>query len=378
MLYNKYRPVNLDMILGQDHVKRILKNQVKKKELSHAYLFTGPAGTGKTTVARILSSMVNDSSGITVDPDQNDENIKNIFLGKSLIDVFEIDAASNNGVDAAREICDKSKFPPMNMRYKIWIIDECHRMTQAWEVLLKVIEEPPSYTMFIFCTTDDSKIPETIKTRCTTFRFNSIMSSDIYNNLSDIANKEKITISEEIIKMISCAARGSMRMALNYLEQLSSIEDLTPVIVTSILGIPNRTNATEFIHSLIETPRPNATKAIKSSSQSICNGVLIENFMSCIAELCHDLSLCQSSTFDMESYGYSKEEVKNLKQLRESIDKRTGNSSNSVQLILRWINTINNMSKFVVYHTNPQYQANIMWITMCYDLKQHIISNNNQ
>jgi DNA polymerase-3 subunit gamma/tau len=268
-LYNKYRPLSLEMIVGQDAVKRVLRGQIKRKDISHSYLYMGGAGTGKTTVARIFSAMLCDTNGPSLIPDTNDENVQQIFSGRSGIDVTEIDGASNNGIDNVREIKKSADFPPINMRYKIWIIDECHALSNnAWQAMLKLVEEPPAHVIFIFCTTESDRVPETIKTRCTNLTFRELTTPEIFGAIKSIADKEGYKATDEVLKMIASSAKGSMRKAITSLEHVfSTEEEVTPTSVSSQLGIPSVDAAREFVSSV---SRKDFSSGLKSSSASFC------------------------------------------------------------------------------------------------------------
>jgi len=369
-LYNKYRPVNLDMIIGQEAVKRVLKGQFKRGDFSHAYLFTGKAGTGKTTVARILSAMLCDSGGVTLEPNLKDENVSQIFSGRSGIDVTEIDAASNRGIENAREIKKSADFPPINMRYKIWIIDECHGLTNdAWNAMLKIIEEPPKHVVFIFCTTEVAKVPETIKTRCTRLNFHELSTPDILGELKKISNQEELKARDDVLKMIASSAKGSMRQAINFLEHaFSTSEEVTPETLSAHLGLPTADAARRFVSSV---PSKDFAGGIKSSSAVVGLGVRPEDFLGMVAECLHDVICCQSEAFSHEDYGYTQQDVKELSQIHDSCAKVVGGGRKQVmRLVRKWVDTTNWASKLVVYNTQPQNLMDVLWISMFDDLVQ--------
>ena len=217
-LYRKYRPVDFNSVYGQEHVVTILKNAIMSGKISHAYLFCGPRGTGKTTVAKIIARLVNCENLIDGNPCGKCYNCIN-YMNSS--DIVEIDAASNNGVDEIRELKDKINLVPSNAKYKIYIIDEVHMLTtQAFNALLKTLEEPPSHVIFVLATTEPHKIPLTISSRCQKFRFSKIEDSKIVNRLSEICKLEKIIIDEDALFEIARLSDGGMRDAINFLDQL--------------------------------------------------------------------------------------------------------------------------------------------------------------
>jgi len=367
-LYNKYRPVSLDMIIGQDAVKRVLTGQIKRNDTSNAYLFIGKAGTGKTTVARILSAMLCDSEGVTLTPRAEDENVSQILSGRSGIDVTEIDGASNRGIDNAREIKKSAEFPPISMRYKIWIVDECHALTNdAWNALLKVIEEPPSYVVFIFCTTESEKVPETIKTRCTMLSFKELTTPQILGAIKEISDKEGYDANDEVLKMIAMSARGSMRQAINSLEHVfSSGEEVTAASVSSQLGTPSASSARNFVASVL---KKDFAGALKSSSKVISMGVRPEDFLSMVAECLHDVTCSQSEAFSYEDYGYTQQDVAELSQIHGDCAKFLGGGRKEVmQLVRKWIDTVNWSARLVVFNTQPQNLLDVLWISMLDDV----------
>jgi len=358
------------MIVGQDAVKRVLRGQIKRKEISHSYLYTGKAGTGKTTVARIFSAMLCDENGPCLIPNPEDENVKQIFSGRSGIDVTEIDGASNRGIDNAREIKKSADYPPISMRYKIWIIDECHALTtDAWQAMLKVIEEPPPHVVFIFCTTESDRVPETIVTRCTSLSFHELSAPDIHASIKQIAEKEGYKASDEVLKMIAASAKGSMRQAINSLEHVfSSGEDVSVESVSSLLGIPSVDAAREFVSSVA---RKDFAGGLKASSSVISLGVQVEDFLALVAECVHDVMCSMSKSFDGTSYGYTERDIETFKQIHASCANFLGKNGWEVKQAMRkWVDTVNWASKLSVYNTQPQNQMDVLWISMLDDLVQ--------
>lgn len=238
-LYRKYRPKNLQEVVGQEHVKKALANAINLNKISHAYLFTGPRGTGKTSIARILAKSLNCQQGPTLTPCEvcpSCSDIKN----SNPIDVIEIDAASNRKVEDAQNILEKIQYIPVNGKYKIYIIDEVHMLTNhAFNALLKTLEEPPENVIFILATTEPQKVLETITSRCQRFDFRRITTDDIINHLKNIAKLEKIKIEDDALFTIAKNAAGGMRDSLALLDQVSVLDNaktITSEDVNRLLG----------------------------------------------------------------------------------------------------------------------------------------------
>lgn len=238
-LYRKFRPDNFNDVKGQDHIVTTLKNQIKAERIGHAYLFCGTRGTGKTTVAKLLAKIVNCENPVDGNPCNECRMCKGIAAQSSL-NVIEIDAASNNGVDNVREIVEEVRYSPTEGRYKVYIIDEVHMLsTGAFNALLKTIEEPPSYVIFILATTEVHKIPVTILSRCQRYDFKRITIETITDRLTELMQEEKVEAEEKALRYIARVADGSMRDALSLLDQCISFylgKKLTYDNVLEVLG----------------------------------------------------------------------------------------------------------------------------------------------
>ena len=240
-LYRKYRPQAIEQIVGQEHIKKALANAIKMDMISHAYLFTGPRGTGKTSTARIFAKSLNCEKGPTITPCNECENCKNI-TNSVPIDVIEIDAASNRSVNDADEIIQKVALAPVQSRYKIYIIDEVHMLTpQAFNALLKTLEEPPKNVIFILATTEVHKVLDTIKSRCQRFDFKRITTDDITKHLRYISDQENINITDDALYYIAQNSAGGMRDSIALLDQLSVLNsENTPISVNDINNLLGR------------------------------------------------------------------------------------------------------------------------------------------
>jgi DNA polymerase III subunit gamma/tau len=237
-LYRKYRPQSFGDVVGQEAVVRTLKNAIAGGQVRQAYLFAGPRGTGKTSMARILAKSLNCEHGPTADPDGTCHACRAIAAGTSL-DVIEMDAASQRGIDDIREIRDRVVLQPVEGRHKVYILDEAHQLTDAaWNALLKLIEEPPPHLVFVFCTTDLSKVLPTVRSRCQTFVFQRPRLQDLVTVLTRVAEGESIDAPQQALSLIARAARGSFRDATSTLDQLAAATEkqITVQSVLQLLG----------------------------------------------------------------------------------------------------------------------------------------------
>lgn len=238
-LYRKYRPRTFSEVFGQDNIVNILKNQIKNDKISHAYIFSGTRGTGKTSTAKIFAKAVNCLNPIDGNPCNECKNCKSIISEENM-DIVEMDAASNRGIDDIRQLRDQVIYPPSSLKYKVYIIDEVHMITrEAFNALLKIMEEPPRHLIFILATTELEKIPDTILSRTQRFEFKSHSEETIQKQINYILEKENIEVEERAIEIIANAASGAMRDALSILDQVISIgkDSITTSEVTDLLGI---------------------------------------------------------------------------------------------------------------------------------------------
>lgn len=238
-LYRKYRPQTLDKLVGQEHIKKTLTSAIELGKIAHAFLFTGPRGTGKTSTARILAKSLNCKNGPTIHPCGECESCLDI-MNSVPIDVIEIDAASNRKVEDTQSILEKIQYVPVHGKYKIYIIDEVHMLTNhAFNALLKTLEEPPENVIFILATTEVYKVLDTIKSRCQRFDFRRITTDDIVKHLRYISNEEKINISDDALFTIAKNSAGGMRDSISLLDQLSLLgvsKEITSEDVNAVLG----------------------------------------------------------------------------------------------------------------------------------------------
>ena len=261
VLYRKYRPKSFDDVYGQDHVTQTLRNELRLNRVHHAYLFTGSRGTGKTTCAKILSKAVNCLDIRDGDPCGECANCRGIDSGE-ILDVVEMDAASNRGIDDIRAIIDEVAFAPARAKYRVYIIDEVHMLSRdAWNALLKTLEEPPAHVVFILATTEVNKIPETILSRCQRFDFHRISPADISERLHEIAAKESVSLTDEAALLIAVIADGAMRDAISLLDRCIGIStNVDADVVRSAAGLAAQGHLFEIVNCTINK---NVTRALE-------------------------------------------------------------------------------------------------------------------
>jgi DNA polymerase-3 subunit gamma/tau len=318
VLARKYRPAQFDEVVGQEPIARTLKNAISAGRVAHAYLFTGPRGVGKTSMARILAMGLNCSSvdAATTNPCGRCASCNGIFIGED-VDVREIDGASNNGVDDVRTLRDNAIYRPAHSRHKIYVIDEVHMLSkEAFNALLKTLEEPPEHVKFIFATTEPHKLPETIHSRCQRFDFKNISSSDIARRLRQICTAEKVKATDEVLLTIARRARGGMRDSQSLLDQLMAYdpEELTGESIDFVLG---RTFEGE-IDRLLEAFRSrNAGEALRVVNELTAEGHDMTEFLGQLLETVRTLMVIKACGNDGKLLDLPHERVSKLSTVGE-------------------------------------------------------------
>lgn len=299
-LYRKWRPQGFDSLVGQEAVRTALTNALETGRIAHAYLFAGPRGTGKTSTAKILAKAVNCEHGPTPNPCNKCQNCVRINDGTSM-DVFEIDAASNRGIDEIRDLREKVAFAPVNGRYKVYIIDEVHMLTtEAFNALLKTLEEPPPHVIFILATTEPHKIPATIHSRCQRFDFKRVTDSDIVKRLREVADGSGIAADEDALQLIAVQADGGMRDALSLLDQCGVMaERVSAETVRSVLGIVGREALRELVKAVGEG---NVPKALELLEALLAGGKDVKQIITELAEYLRAVLLYKASPEYREIY----------------------------------------------------------------------------
>ena len=316
--YRKFRPTKFSEIVGQEHIKRTLKNQIISNRVGHAYLFNGGRGTGKTSTAKILARAVNCLNLQDGEPCNECEICKAAING-SLTDIIEMDAASNNSVEDIRSIREAVNFLPTKAKYRVYIIDEVHMLsTGAFNALLKTLEEPPEHVKFILATTEPQKLPATILSRCQRFEFKRIDDDDIIKGLKVVCSESKIDIEEDALRLIAILAEGGMRDALSILERCNQDreEKITIDKIKELVGIPKITLIRELIEAIIDS---NVEKAIEVTENILEVGNDINNLIWEMIKYVKDI-LLYKSTGKMEIY--NNEEKEDIKRISEKILKQ--------------------------------------------------------
>ncbi len=343
--HQKYRPNNLDELVGQKFISITLKQALLTKKIAPAYLFNGPRGTGKTSSARIFAKSLNCQSfdQPTITPCCKCELCRQITDGSAL-DIIEIDAASNTGVENIREIIERARFAPTQARWKVYVIDECHMLsTAASNALLKTIEEPPSRVVFILATTNPERVLNTIKSRCQKFDFRRISPSDIFQHLSEIAEKESIKYEVQALKMIAKRSNGGMRDAQSLLEQLNLLpEGITINNIQNLLGEVSESESTKLIKSLVEN---NPESLIDTCNKLYDAGNEPLQIIIGLLNITRDLLLHTTNNKYSDLYYTSDEFRDELDKISKTINKST---------IINWHNNLRNIEYQIKSSDNPR------------------------
>ena len=355
-LYRKFRPQEFEDVKGQDHIVTTLKNQIKADRIGHAYLFCGTRGTGKTTVAKIFAKAVNCEHPVDGSPCGECAICKAIAEGSSM-NVIEIDAASNNGVDNIRQIREEVTYRPTEGRFKVYIIDEVHMLSAgAFNALLKTLEEPPSYVIFILATTEAHKIPITILSRCQRYDFHRISIDTIAGRLMDLMAEEQVDVEERAIRYVAKAGDGSMRDALSLLDQCIAFhlgETLTYENVLEVLGAVDTEIFSRLLRQIINK---DITGAIGTLDALVDEGREMGQMVNDFTWYLRNLLLMQSSDDMEEVLDMSKENIAALKEEAQLV---------KPEVLMRYIRIFSELGNQVKYATQKRILIEIAIIKLC-------------
>lgn len=352
-LYRKWRPKNFNDVIGQSHITTTLKNEIKNKRISHSYLFCGTRGTGKTSTAKIFAKAVNCQNPIDGEPCNQCDICKDISSLTSM-NVIEIDAASNNGVDNIRQIKDEIKYPPSQGNYKVYIIDEVHMLSiGAFNALLKTLEEPPSHVIFILATTDPQKIPATILSRCQRYDFKRISINDMVNRLDYCMKEENINVEQKALRYIAKISDGAMRDALSILDQCIAFyygQNITLDKVLDTVGAVDNEIFYKLTNALI---KKDIAECLDIVDNIIIQGRDIEQFISQLINHFRNLLV-------------SKSNVNTIDLSQESIEQLVNQSKNINQnILINLIEQFSNLESQLKYSENARTFLEVLLIRLC-------------
>lgn len=355
-LYRKFRPTTFEDVKGQEHIVKTLKNQMNADRIGHAYLFCGTRGTGKTTIAKIFARAVNCERPVDGNPCGECASCKGIANGTNM-NVIEIDAASNNGVDHIREIVEEVSYSPAEGRYKVYIIDEVHMLSQgAFNALLKTLEEPPSYVIFILATTEAQKIPITILSRCQRYDFRRITIDTITQRLEELMEEEQTEVEKKALRFVAKAADGSMRDALSLLDQCIAFhfgEKLTYEMVLDVLGAVDNSVFSRLLRTVL---KEDILGAIQLLDEMVMQGRELPQFVSDFIWYLRNLLLVKSSDDVEDILDISTDNLALLKEEAEMVDTVT---------IMRFIRIFSELSGQIKYASAKRILIEMTLIKLC-------------
>lgn len=352
-LYRAYRPQKFSDVVGQQHIIKTLQNAIKLNKVAHAYLFCGPRGTGKTTLAKIMAKALNCEHGPNIEPCDECEICKGIQKG-SITDVVEIDAASNNGADDIRALRDSVKYLPSVGKYKIYIIDEVHMLSNAaFNALLKTLEEPPKHVVFILATTEPYKLPNTILSRCQRFDFQAISVDDILKRLHIVAEAENVKMTEEAFNQIAGSAEGGMRDALSLFDQTISYSVNEEITLDDVLAVSGNVSYTKIIELLNNCLDGENTQALKIIDSIIKEGKEVPRIINDIILLLRDVLLFKNNAVLEEKIQFKNEEF--VKFSKRVVSK----------VIYSWLEELNDSNNNMRFSNQKRAYLELAIIKMC-------------
>lgn len=355
-LYRKWRPDTFEEVKGQDHVVTTLKNQIINNRIGHAFLFCGTRGTGKTSIAKLFAKAVNCEHPVNGSPCNTCAACRAIADGSSM-NVIEIDAASNNGVDNIRQIREEVQYSPSEGKYKIYIIDEVHMLTQgAFNALLKTLEEPPSYVIFILATTESHKIPITISSRCQKYEFRRISVETISDRLMELLGREEIEAEKKAVEYISKAADGSMRDALSILDQCIAFNIGRKLTYENVLDTIGAVDIDVFAKLLDSVIRLDVVEAINLVDEVVWQGRELSRFVSEFTWFLRNVLLIKVSPDADKKLDMSAENLARMNELAEQIDTDT---------LIRYIHIFSDTSASIKYAVQKRVVLELAVIKLC-------------
>lgn len=355
-LYRKYRPKNFEEVIGQKHIVTSLKNQIMNDQISHAYLFTGTRGTGKTSIAKIFARAINCEHPINGSP-CGECNTCKALLDPSSLDIIEIDAASNNRVDEIRDLREKVKYPPVNGRYKVYIIDEVHMLTDsAFNALLKTLEEPPKHVVFVLATTEVQKLPATILSRCLRFDFKLLENSEIEGLLKHIFEDSNIKSDEESIALIARLGEGSVRDALSVAEMCVAYtnKNITYNAVVDAVGAIDRKVLSNLSKYILSGDVNNILNTIHSILEK---GKVVSQLAKDLANYFRDMAVVKTCKDANAILKYPEDILHDMEEISKD---------SSINKILNAFKTLSSLDNEFRYSTNPRslFELNVLNLTM--------------
>ncbi len=355
-LYRKFRPTVFEDVKGQEHIVTTLKNQIKSGRTSHAYLFCGTRGTGKTTIAKIFAKAVNCEHPVDGSPCGECAICKSIAAGTSM-NVIEIDAASNNGVDSIRQIVEEVNYSPAEGKFKVYIIDEVHMLSiGAFNALLKTLEEPPAYVIFILATTEVHKIPITILSRCQRYDFHRISIDTIADRLKELTRKEQVQIEEKAVRYIARVADGSMRDALSLLDQCIAFYFEQELTYDKVLDVLGAVDTEVFSRMLREILKGDAAAALGVLQDIVLQGRELSQFVTDFAWYLRNLLLIKSADGVEDIIDVSSDNLVRLKEEAHLAENDT---------IMRYIRILSELSGQIRYATQKRILIEMAIIKLC-------------
>ncbi len=351
-LYRAYRPQKFCEVVGQQHIVKTLQNAIKLNKVAHAYLFCGPRGTGKTTLAKIMAKALNCENGPTIEPCDECEICKGIQKG-TMADVVEIDAASNNGADDIRALRDSVKYLPSVGKYKVYIIDEVHMLSNAaFNALLKTLEEPPKHVIFILATTEPYKLPNTILSRCQRFDFQSLCIEDLVKRLKIVTQEEHLKITEEAIFQIASSAEGGMRDALSLLDQTVSFSVNEEITLEDVLAVSGNVSYKQLCLLLTSCLDSDGTKALQGLDQVLKEGKEIPRIINDLILFLRDVLLYKNQAMLEDKMEYHQEDFKIFcNRIMKSI-------------VYEWLNLLNDTNNNMRFSTQKRAYLELALLKM--------------